>query len=369
MVPTSASARGIVSVNLPRTSGGKWWADAWGTLLRVTVVVAFAGLAGREVGADELRVIKAGNVTQVESNKQGTVGTAVKTGPITTYEFKGGTKVQSVQMGNVTQYKANDGSKATAVDTGPIRTTETASGKSSTVRIGGVTIGPDQKGPQNISVQSNVVFNSDGAVVTGEKGIQAASLIEGSGRSVTEKRALGAFSTLVVSGIVDVEVEIGKAAGATVTAEAEILPFLETAVSGNKLKIGFRKSVRFSQTAKVIVTVPDLVRLESSGDGNLKVVGVRGAAFTLKSGGTAEVVLAGKTGKFEAYLEGTGNLDAQGLAAEDAKITLDGTASAHVKVRNLLTAEIKGVGDVICHGRPQQVRKKIDGVGDCVIVE
>jgi hypothetical protein len=321
-------------------------------------------------GAEEVRVIRAGRVTEIESSKQGTIGTAIQTGPITTYEFKGGTKVQSVQMGNVTQYEANDGAKATTITTGPIRTTESRAGTSSTVRVGGVMVSPDAKGPQSVAVQNTVVLNADGgAVSSGEQGIQTAVLIEGSGTSATEKRALGGFSGLSVNGIVAVRVEVGKAVGATVTAEKEILPLLETTVSGDVLKIGFRKSARFTQTPKVEITVPELSRLEFSGSANIQVTGIRGPRLLVEGDGTGEVILSGQTDKLDVLLEGTGNLDARALGAGDGKVTLDGTASAHVQVRDLLTAEIKGVGDVVCHGKPREVRKKVEGVGDCVIVE
>lgn len=107
----------------------------------------------------------------------------------------------------------------------------------------------------------------------------------------------------------------------------------------------------------------DTFRLEVNGaaDGKVYNLAVSDAACDIR--GAAKLALSGRTDTFACTIDGAGALDAKGLPAQDAKVTINGTGSAAVNAAKSLEATINGAGAVTYYGDPSIVTPRINGVG------
>jgi hypothetical protein len=69
-------------------------------------------------------------------------------------------------------------------------------------------------------------------------------------------------------------------------------------------------------------------------------------------GGTATVLVAGKSGKLAAVVRGLSTLDASKLAAKDAEIGAEGPANVIASVSNAAKIDGSGVASVTLSGKP-----------------
>ena len=75
------------------------------------------------------------------------------------------------------------------------------------------------------------------------------------------------------------------------------------------------------------------------------------------AGGTANVALAGKTGKLTATIRGLSNLDAEKLITKDAKIGAEGPATIKANITNDATINASGVATIALAGDPTCITK------------
>lgn len=90
--------------------------------------------------------------------------------------------------------------------------------------------------------------------------------------------------------------------------------------------------------------------VQGSGAGEIHRVEVD--QLTVSIGGTASAKLAGQVGKLTAVLRGTSSLEASDLAAKDATIGAEGTATIEASVSNSVTIDASGPATVQLTGRP-----------------
>jgi hypothetical protein len=104
-----------------------------------------------------------------------------------------------------------------------------------------------------------------------------AQRLEGSGRIGTETRPLPAFQGVALAGAIDLVVRQGTPQVVEVQADDNLLPDLETEVTGSgadaRLQVRWKRgtSIYNSRTVRVSVTVPLLTSLAASGSGDMLV--------------------------------------------------------------------------------------------------
>jgi hypothetical protein len=208
--------------------------------------------------------------------------------------------------------------------------------------------------------------------------------VEGSGKPVTEDRAVGPVEEVALSGVGNLTLVQGDVPGLSVTADDNILPLLETETSGRKLiirtKTGF--SLRPKSPINYTLTVPRLEKASISGSGNIKAekwtggdlsVRVSGAgnialrgltckALSLNISGSGNATLGGTAESVTTQISGSGDIDAAGLQVKTADVKVSGSGTASVWATDLLKVRVSGSGDVKYKGTPK-VEQKVSGSG------
>lgn len=191
----------------------------------------------------------------------------------------------------------------------------------------------------------------------------------GSGNVVTETRNIGSFKSINASNAVHVDVAMGAKESVVVEADDNIMPYVETTISGGTLRIKLRDLNSLTNaTINIHVTMPDVAGLDASssaeiqskgtltGSGKIDLesssaakidVDINAPAVTASASSAGEIIAKGRTKSIDANASSGASVKAEDLHAENAKaeassganvnvfasISIDGTASSGGDVR------------------------------------
>lgn len=236
---------------------------------------------------------------------------------------------------------------------------------------------------------------------------------EGNGRSATEDRAVDAFSGVIATMSIPVDVVAGPAPAVTVTCDANLLEFIDTDVEGGDLivrstpdgdrfvaiepTVDCRVEITTDGVARLVVTgsgpmtvtgddLGGLGAITSTGSGGLTIHGtavngdvavtstgsggidldgiVAGSTAILQSGSGPVAVRGGTTDTLALTMTGSGGLDAAAFVAGDLDATVSGSGGGEVTVTDSVEATLTGSGGLVIHGDPVARDVTSTGSGD-----
>jgi len=185
--------------------------------------------------------------------------------------------------------------------------------------------------------------------------------VHGSGVPKTETRQIATFDEIDFRGAGSLEIAIGQPQSLIITCDDNILPLIETKVTGHQLVV---RPVQQIRDVKLVIkaTVADLKNLQIGGAAKAQVTGIANETLDITANGAATISLAGKTDRLQIEINGAGKVSADELAARDVRAEISGTGEADVNASKTLNATINGVGTIRYTGNPQ-VTKQINGLG------
>ena len=189
-------------------------------------------------------------------------------------------------------------------------------------------------------------------------------VIQGSGNVVTETREVSGFTAVSLNGVGHLIIDQTGSESMSITADDNILPYIETRVRGRELVIGIQDNTTFNNVTELTyhVTVQTINSLELNGAGAVEVLNLDGQDWqtTLAGGGT--ITVSGKVDVQTAELNGAGAYNAEALQSQEATVRQNGAGMAIVQVSERLDVSIDGLGSVEYIGNPT-VREEINGLG------
>lgn len=212
--------------------------------------------------------------------------------------------------------------------------------------------------------------------------------IRGNGNVITVKRTTAEYDKIMVGGSFDVVLVKGKEGDITIEGEENIIPYLETEIDGDVLKIGYKRNININTNRKLTVTVSirkieaislggsgkitakdpiktsELsVNLGGSGDIDIAIDAkeVRG-----KIGGSGDIKLTGVATSFSSSIAGSGSIKAYDLTVNTANITIAGSGSVRLTVNDEIQSKIVGSGSVFYKGNPPRINTRAMGSGKVV---
>lgn len=234
------------------------------------------------------------------------------------------------------------------------------------------------------SVLILVVSNS----LTAQNWWGSSKKINGNGKVVIENRTTATFDAILVGGSFDVVLIKGKEGNIRIEGEENIIPFIETVVSANKLQIKFKENTNINTTKKLLITVNynkiNKVSLGGSGSISNKNV-IKSADFSASLGGSGNITLqlettetnaniggsgninlSGKTTDFTCSIAGSGSINAYDLSAKTIQATIAGSGSIETTVSEKIKAKVVGSGNVYYKGNPKNTDIKSVGSGSVI---
>lgn len=212
--------------------------------------------------------------------------------------------------------------------------------------------------------------------------------IKGNGKVVTVTRTTSDYDGIGVGGSFDVILVKGKEGKITIEGEENIIPYVETEVRGNTLKIKYRKNTNIRTTRRLTVTVPyediDVVSLGGSGnitnEGTIKANDLKASlggsgniTLTVDAdevnaniGGSGNIKLEGNTSDFTCSIAGSGSIKAYDLKTDELNATVAGSGSIRTTVKTRIKAKVVGSGSIYYKGDPKYIDTKSVGSGDVI---
>ncbi|HFD11802.1 MAG TPA: DUF2807 domain-containing protein [Crenotrichaceae bacterium] len=198
-----------------------------------------------------------------------------------------------------------------------------------------------------------------------EYGSGSSNVIQGSGNIVTDKRKLSAFDKLSVNIAADIEYIASDRYQLVLTADDNIAPVVTSVVRGSTLLIDTERSYSTGSRVHAKVYGPALLgQLLLDGSSDINLQGIAGNSFEINLDGTGDITAQGKVKNLIIQVDGSGHVDTKALHAENVTINVDGSTDVVVTATNKLDVTIDGVSDVTYYGHPNAINKSIDGVGE-----
>jgi hypothetical protein len=198
----------------------------------------------------------------------------------------------------------------------------------------------------------------------------------GEGALVTETRTTGSFDGIESQVSANVVYSQGNDYKVELTAQQNILNVMETPISGNKLIVKFKNSVRVKKHEQITIKViaPSISSINSSGSGNVSVLSPLAGndmSFRLSGSGNIDlptvtcsylettisgsgnIYIAGGTATTE-YLKisGSGDIDARNVLSKSATTNTSGSGTIRLSASEKLDVTISGSGSVYYWGTP-----------------
>lgn len=212
--------------------------------------------------------------------------------------------------------------------------------------------------------------------------------VEGNGIYRTETRMASGFEEIASNGDFNVTVLPGDDYSVEVSAESNLLSYIETDVVGKTLKIRTRglHTLRDHHSIEVYITTPVLSGLSLSGSGKIKTgsfvsndndfrISVSGSGdidtnisadhISTHVSGSGVVYLQGDTYETAFVVSGSGKIKAYDLVQEHCNATISGSGDMFVNASETIDARISGSGRVYYINHPV-IHTSISGSGKVV---
>jgi len=182
---------------------------------------------------------------------------------------------------------------------------------------------------------------------------------------VLEERDVSGFDKVILYGSADLFIEQGDQESLTVEAQENLMPYIETTVSGGTLELKMKegRKPRQFQGINYYLTVKDLNEISVFGSGDVISSDLVTDTIVIAIDGSGDIKLSGEAKKQEITIHGSGDYSAKDFKSSECTVKIFGSGDAIVNATDSLDIEIYGSGDIQYLGSPS-VNQKIDGSGD-----
>lgn len=210
--------------------------------------------------------------------------------------------------------------------------------------------------------------------------------VEGNGNIEQESRSIESFDKIELNGIGNIYVEIGEEPTLEISAEENLLEYIETYNRGETLVIEIKDRANIMPTEPVdfYITATSLSSVDVSGLADVQLPAIEADRFSITISGAGDIdmdelvaeslnVELGGLGSFtinggeveqqDVVISGSGSFNSRRMDSQEADINISGLGSATVSVSDMLDVNISGGGSVNYYGSPE-VKSNISGLGD-----
>ena len=185
--------------------------------------------------------------------------------------------------------------------------------------------------------------------------------VRGNGNLQSESRDVREFRAVDVSGVFDVEIVAQKDFDVRVEADENLLQYIRTEVNGGVLEISTSKRIKSSSGLKVLISAPDIEKLDVSGVAKVSVSNLRNSALNLDSSGASKINLSGMTDKLIIDVSGASNIEAIDLKTRSATVDASGASKISIFATESIRADASGASKITYTGGATDVLKKASG--------
>ncbi len=193
----------------------------------------------------------------------------------------------------------------------------------------------------------------------------------GSGNIITQKRETSSFKGVSAGGAFEVEIKIGNTTEVIVESDDNLMPFIETRVENDVLKISTRSNNINNGHLKVFVTAPEINFIKGSGASTIKAVDplkngdkirfeasgassvsatVDAPSINAEASGASKIELSGRTRQYDAEADGSSDIKSGQLQSENTVIDASGASTVHSHASVSIAVKASGASSVYYKG-------------------
>lgn len=171
---------------------------------------------------------------------------------------------------------------------------------------------------------------------------------EGSSVLVTEARDVGAFTSVEVSGALNLELTVDPTAGpaVAVTFDDNLIDRVVTRVSGDTLVLELAGTFNLTGNGDRLITVT-MNTLQS-----------------LESSGATDVEMSGTVSSYRLEVSGASDVDAVDLTAADVDVDISGASGVKLSANGVVSGSVSGASNLRVHGDPTSVQVDSSGASN-----
>lgn len=214
--------------------------------------------------------------------------------------------------------------------------------------------------------------------------------VRGSGKVMEETRPVAGISSVNLSTIGHLRIEVGATESLRIEAEDNLLPYIRTEVNNGELIIGTRENtgLDFSRPVNYYLVVKSLNALSTYSSGDIEAPDLKSARFSVSVGSSGDISIRSlesdnvrvrifssgdvqvdtiTAGTLTADISSSGNLETMDLEAETVTVSLNssGDFTAGTLKANTLDAALSSSGDFfVSDGSVQSQRAVLSSSGD-----
>jgi len=186
--------------------------------------------------------------------------------------------------------------------------------------------------------------------------------VAGSGKRVTQKRDVPAFTSINTQGAFNIAVVCQKPVALELEADDNLVPLVSTEVSNNILYVKGLQNFSVSEPIALKISVPNLDGLSISGAGTLEISDMKNDRFEIDSSGAPTIKVSGNTKVVDIDTAGAAKIDTHNLHAARAVVDSKGVSKVDLAATDQLDVKISGPSRVTYVGDPV-VNKTVNGPG------
>jgi len=194
----------------------------------------------------------------------------------------------------------------------------------------------------------------------------------GSGRVVTETRAVAGYRRIELRAPLTVTLLSRGREGLELRGDDNLLPLLETRVADGTLVVDWKPGTTITRASELHATI-DVAAVERlvlagagtvggelpptpqlsvalDGAGGIRLAGLQVGSLGLRLAGSGDLQAAGRADRLSVSISGSGDVDAERLEAGEVAVSITGSGDAAVAARKALKVSIVGSGDVVYRG-------------------
>ena len=186
--------------------------------------------------------------------------------------------------------------------------------------------------------------------------------VVGSGIAKSEDRSISGVTKIRLSNIGTLTLKQSDKESLTVKGDDNILPLIESTVSGDTLTLRLANNVSVQPKVGIeyIVEVKSLASLQIAGAATANLDALDGKTLELTLAGACKANLKGKVDSFQLSATGASSVNAADLACKKATVSVTGATSATVNAAESLDVNATGACTVTYLGDPT-VKKSVVG--------
>ncbi len=208
---------------------------------------------------------------------------------------------------------------------------------------------------------------------------------EEGGPIISENRSLSEFEEIDVVGHMEVEIDPELTADLVITAPQNLMPFIETEVSGDQLIIRERDNDIEPSRIMIRIREQEISEIELSGSGTVRGDSIFSETIALRltgSGmidlsvnctslhtqitGSGNIDVVGSGNKVYSRIEGSGRISTETIESTWADARIDGSGYIETYASDSLKALLSGSGVIRCWGKPYHVISDANGSGSII---